>query len=331
MKVDLQLALDYAIRDAEIEKSKANDENPPLTYGYKIDGKKDPYDNYMSNKSFEKFKSEMNPDAFKQYGKGGGSELKERKNKAKVVVAPPKMASFGSSSRMMYNTAKNIKNFSYEEKLHTTVGGTANLDGYVETDEYYVFVEAKCREPYGTKNDKIKISYKKLYEDINNANKQGETYLYCDIKPEKSIQTEIDDSDEYMRVDFYFNNGIDKVKIQHFDVKQMICHLLGIGTAMVKGGKYLNKPTKFIYLIYNPENLKFESEDAKNDIMAILKHTFCEGESVITEGLFKVILEFLKEKIKTSKAINVDQIAENFRFVLSDQIRFEEKLYRKEM
>ena len=48
MKVDLQLALDYAIRDAEIEKSKVNNKIPPLTYGYEIEGKKDPYDNYMS-------------------------------------------------------------------------------------------------------------------------------------------------------------------------------------------------------------------------------------------------------------------------------------------
>ncbi len=317
MKVNLQLALDYAIRDAEIEESKANDENPPLTYGYEIEGKKDPYDNYMSKKSFEKFKSEMNPVAFKQFGKGGGSELKERKNKAKVVVAPPKMASFGSSSRMMYNTANSVETiqseFNYEKKLHTTVGGTANLDGYVKTDKHHIFVEAKCREPYGDKDDEIRSVYSDFYEHITNS----KINLTCDIIRYFKKRSSNNKINEYMIVDFYFGDK----KIEHFDIKQMLCHLLGIGTKILKENLYTDSDIKFIYLLYNPEKLDFIDENIKKTIIGIRDKT-CNESKVITKELFGIILRYLKDNYYTDSNIVIDDIVNNFNFIVCDQDDF---------
>ena len=61
--------------------------------GYLIEGRT--YSVYQDNESWNKFKNEMKelfPDAYEEYGAGGGSEMEEKDNK------PPKMASFASSS-----------------------------------------------------------------------------------------------------------------------------------------------------------------------------------------------------------------------------------------
>ena len=138
--MELNKILDYAIMAYETARN-------PIKSGYVTNGK--PYNNYLSNDSFAEFVEDMktnHPVAYEMYGKGGGKELEERKVGKNIY--PPKMASFGSSSRMIYNLMKTDKTFLFEKKLPTTVGGIANLDGFIETDEKCVFVEAKCREPY---------------------------------------------------------------------------------------------------------------------------------------------------------------------------------------
>lgn len=126
--MELNKILDYAIMADETAK------NPGLRSGYTVNGKI--YSNYLSNASFAEFVEDMktnNPTAYEMYGKGGGKELEERKVGKNIY--PPKMASFGSSSRMIYNLMKTDKTFLFEKKLPTTVGGIANLDGFIETDE----------------------------------------------------------------------------------------------------------------------------------------------------------------------------------------------------
>lgn len=124
--------------------------NPDIKSGYKIN--ESTYPNYLEDKCFEKFVDDMKQNhklAYEMYGKGSGNELEIRKGRGGVLY-PPKMASFGSSSRMIYSLMKDVDGFLFEKQLKTTVGGTANLDGFMETESKYVFVEAKCREPYET-------------------------------------------------------------------------------------------------------------------------------------------------------------------------------------
>ena len=74
------------------------------------------YDNYIDNETWAKFVDEMRtnyPSAYAEYGEGSGDELGIKK----VGRFPPKMASYGSSSRMIYLLSRDIDGFQFEKKL----------------------------------------------------------------------------------------------------------------------------------------------------------------------------------------------------------------------
>ena len=152
--------------------------------------------------------------AFNTYRDGAGDEFGSKKS----LNTPPKMASYGSSSRMIYLYSRDIPNFKFEEKLSTTVGGIAHLDGYLYKNNTEVYVEAKCREPYSTNSFIIDKKYENLYR-------------YIDESPDVNIHFEIYNSDnDKMKVKFVANG----IEITRFDIKQMISHLLGIATKRLK-------------------------------------------------------------------------------------------------
>jgi len=297
--MDLNKILDYAIMADETS------ENPDIKAGYVIGGKT--YDNYLDNTSFAKFVTDMeeqNPIAHKMYGEGGGKELEERKVGANIY--PPKMASFGSSSRMIYNLMKNEEKngFRFEEKLSTTVGGKANLDGFMEKEDKYIFVEAKCREPYSQKSNIIDRKYEELYDEITKSNKAN---VKCNVDDkEKKIDK------NKMKVTFLS----DDKEIHHFDLKQMICHLLGVATAFLNG-KYKNKNIEFVYLLFNPNLIKLGEGEEK--ILKIYNETCNECNSIDFKALFEIIVDYLQNKKNIGKDKNKADIVNAFTFKLCDQ------------
>ena len=123
---------------------------------------------YMTNEEWDAFvlamkSNEFQPTAYLEYSEGGGDELSEKNGR------PPKMASYGSSSRMIYMLSAHKEGFHYERKLPTTVGGKANLDGFYEDETRYIFVEAKCHEPYSKKTNAVSECYRELYEYLTNG------------------------------------------------------------------------------------------------------------------------------------------------------------------
>ena len=260
---------------------------------------------YMTKEEWTAFESDMKanslqPNAHTEYGKGGGDELTEKNGR------PPKMASYGSSSRMIYNLSRNKAGFHYEDKRSTSVGGTANLDGFYDDKKgnRYIFVEAKCREPYSKKSNSVSTAYKDLYDFINTKT-SGNTKIT--MSPSKCGR--------YMNIDYV----VGKEKLEHFDIKQMICHLLGIATALLKGNLE-RKQIAFIYLLYDPTELDIES-DAKAEIDAIYEKTCYECNLIDFAELFRVILEFLRE-IKFQGAISdeeLDDVILKFTFTLASQ------------
>ena len=253
---------------------------------------------YMTNDEWKAFLNSMPEEARKEYGAGGGDELSEKNGR------PPKMASYGSSSRMIYTLSREKEGFHFEKKLFTTVGGKANLDGFYEDENHYIFVEAKCHEPYTAKNVTVSKCYEKLYKYINEKMLGS---IHIDMQTSKCGR--------YLNVQYFANDE----KLERFDLKQMICHLLGIATGMLNG-TLKRKQTDFIYLLYDPTELDIEPE-AKAEIDTIYERTCYECNLIDFAELFRVILEFLRET-KFESAMSQDELDDvilKFTFTLASQ------------
>lgn len=301
--MDLQKELDIAIKNFELQR------DPGLKSGYRIDEHR-VYDTYLENTCWDKFKTnikQMYPMAYEMFNEGSGKELEERKVGRHTF--PPKMASFGSSSRMIFNLAKDIPGFQFEEKLPTTVGGVAHLDGFSEKDEEYIFVEAKCREPYVKKDNIIDVKYKELYQFITESDT---TSVCCKIE---------DRPDGKMKV--FFQS--DDTDIEFFDIKQMISHLLGIGTALLNG-RYEEKAVRFLYLMFNPTKIEFEQESVRNLIHDTYKQVYRECNSIDFKQLFHEILVFLQSRKGLGQEKDIEKLLEGFVFTLCDQENYLDKI-----
>lgn len=279
--------LDMAIKLAE---------TGSVTGGYTIN--ETVKETYMTNAEWEAFKASMSAEALAEYTAGGGDELSEKNGR------PPKMASYGSSSRMIYNLSKDKAGFHFEKKLPTTAGGTAHLDGFLEEDHRYVFVEAKCHEPYSAKSITVSRAYEKLYSYINEC-MAGSFYAEMTCLPDG----------KNMNVKFY----ADGEEIGYFDLKQVICHLLGIATAMLKR-ELEPKQTDFIYLVYDPTELEL-SDEVRDVIEPIYERLCFEVNLVDTASLLRVIFAYLKDTVYGDALSDdvIENVVFSFTFSLASQ------------
>ena len=248
----LEKALDYAIRDFELK-----DRDISIECGYTIKKEKKTYWNYLSNDAWEEFKGKMKKAHLCQFEDADGGEMKEKKGRWGIY--PPKMASFGSSSRFLYSVSKDIEGFQFEKLLPTRVGHSANLDGYIMRNDVDFFVEAKCREIYSShKTVEISNVYEEIYKELH------ESY------PKFSFKNNGKEDDEHFNCTFKFNGK----EIIHFDIKQLICHFLAI-SANILENENANKNIKFLYLIFNPKDVieQVEKESYKKQIIDIYDDT----------------------------------------------------------
>lgn len=291
---DMQTALDCAIRESEGKKG-----------GYTMEKSGITYCNYMNIEEWNKYLKNMSQTHKTQYNCGGGGELYPGKY-------PPKMASFGSSSRFIYELSKDISGFKFEEKLDTKVGGVANLDGFIKNEDEYIYIEAKRREIYGAShvNEKIKVVYEDVYKKIQDAVK--------DFKFEMSGE---EDDEGYKKCTFIIEDEV----VKYFDLKQLICHFLGITYDIAKHN-IKNAKVKFIYLIYNPNEVKKEiDEKYKDRIETRYKEVteFIDGKKEIINCIFNAVLEY---QIQTHK---LPETGIEFEFVLANQNDYKDKLNKK--
>lgn len=265
--------------------------------GYVI-GEKAPYPAYMDNASWDRFVAGMRPEHYNQFTAGSGKELEAKDGR------PPKMASFASSSQMICRLSADVAHFVFEEQLPTTVGGLANLDGYLPLADTLIFVEAKCREPYSHSGEvTVSTKYETLYRYL--AGREGFPFR-CQIKKEREDAPN-------MQVSF----GWGEEKAEYFDVKQMICHLLGIATKLLKYPD--QRKLRFLYLLYNPAGLSMPRE-AKDAVREIYESTCRVANSIDFAAMFGYILDYLlEEKGFRGDAAYVDSLKRSFSFRLCDQ------------
>ena len=272
------------------------------------------YPAYQDKAGWSAFVEEMKtkyPLAHKRYSEGDGKELEEKDGK------PPKMASYASSSRMIYLAARNAVGFEFERKLPTTVGGTANLDGFLSREDQYIFVEAKCREPYTHKSGQvIGTKYKPFYDALNEQF-GNRFYIHMDNETRES------------GMDVVFT--VDGKPIEYFDIKQMLSHILGIATAYLKEQFQDGKPydrakaIRFLYYLYDPTNLPID-----DDLLSIYWQT-CEEISHIESAvsfkkLFCFSVRYLLENTKLSGCYSVDEADIRFAFSLCDTVKFKNEI-----
>ena len=302
-KIDsLEKALDYAIRDFELK-----DRDISIECGYKIEKEKKTYWNYLSNDAWGIFKDNMKPIHQCQFEDADGGEMKEKKGRWGIY--PPKMASFGSSSRFLYNVSKDIEGFQFEKQLPTRVGHSANLDGYTMRGDVDVFVEAKCREIYSShKTVEISNVYEEIYKELH------ESY------PEFSFKNNGKEDDEHFKCTFKF----DGEEIVHFDIKQLICHFLAISANLLEN-EHANKKIKFVYLIFNPEcNTCFENEKISSYRERIIERrnkTIDEIGKFDMKQLFKSIFEIQAKRLGLEGKKD-----SSFDFCIAEQKDYKEKI-----
>lgn len=276
---NLQYDLDYALRNID----KDSDE-----CGYVVmNGKHNPYDRYMSNDSWCAFLEDMTKQYIRHYDSykdGSGGEIKEGKY-------PPKMACYGSSSRFIYLLLRDVADITFESPLDTKVGGTAYLDACLCKEDTEIFIEAKCREIYGSKNKSVKRAYMPVYDAI--AKSVGDIYTNeGDIKGDKNR----------FKCEFKYKCS----PIEHLDFKQLICHFLAISANYLTNDDAKNK-LRFIYLIYNPSELGIDA------LTVVYEQTIKEIGKVDMQELFNAVFEFQKKNLNATKDMP------DFEFVLADQ------------
>ena len=211
---------------------------------------------------------------------------------------------YASAKEMAHALSNHKESFVFGKKLHTTIGGTANLDGFLKESHRYLFVTAKCHEPYSKKASRVSATYKELYDYINE-----------NMPDSLFIQAEPTTNPKLMKVEYI----AEWEKLEYFDLKQMICQLLGIATAMLQG-KLEQKQIDFIYLFYDPTELEL-APDTKEKIDSIYERVCYECNLVDIAALFRAVLSYLNEK-KYNCALSsetVEQIAFRFTFTLASQ------------
>ena len=245
------------------------------------------YPNYMHNEEWAEYKK-MIPD-----------EVKEKLKKETEGV-PPKMACFGSSCRIAYDKLNSVEGVEFEKILSTIVSrGMANLDAYVKRGNLDIFVEAKCHEIYGSHRI---VEVSEVYLPV--FDKLQEFFTYAAEKSKKG----------YVKCSF----KVKEQEILHFDLKQLICHFLGI-TAGLLNGAIKSKKVCFVYLIFNPHHIKDRICDKyRKKILDQYDKTIEEINLFDMEKLFEAIFEYQRCQNKDISHNYEGDIPE-FEFFVADQ------------
>ena len=290
-------AFDEALVQAEMGKTSSG-------RGYMVETTGRTYPAYMDLDSWKAFKDSMIEEHRIQFDRGGGKELDEKDGR------PPKMASYASSSQMIYKLSKHIRSFIFEKQLTTTVGGKANLDGYLESLQVRTYIEAKCREPYGHKaGQAIKRNYRKVYEHLQ---MKMPGIFDCTMEDIPEVPDAKRPRNEMM-VTFSCRGK----EVAAFDIKQMICHLLGVATDRLAHPD--KKRVQFLYLLYNPTELQLE-DGVREEILGIYNETCQTAIAYDFKVMFGYVVDYLVT-IKNFAATleEIQHIKDSFEFALCDQ------------
>ena len=269
------------------------------------------YHAYYTNDEWHEFIESMKRHhnrAYEEYRRGDGGELSEKQY-------PPKMASYGSSSRLIFELSKGITGFQFEKKLGISISARnksqeteVSLDGFHEDKN--IFVEAKCHEIYSRSHPKFNAKYEDFYQYL--SNKTGKRFRF-DVKATTNKKGEI------IKHVYFSWDGIPIVQL---DLKQILCHLLGIAKwSILEEGR--QTPT-LLYLVYKPSKL-LEFVDSKASAASILACWETEKREATTIDLplvYNSVVHFLYERKGIGLHLSlqeIEHISGSFVFRFCDQ------------
>lgn len=259
------------------------------------------YKAYYTKKEWDNHLDDMisnHETAYHAFVKGNGGELYEKRNRYGNIV-PPKMASYASSSRFIYELSSDIPDFSFECKLPTSFPGyPASLDGAIIS--HRIFVEAKCHEIYSRNSYGLGKSY------INFCNYFNEnTNGILGLSGNKIIKW-------------------GEKQLFSLDLKQLLSHLFGIANTALQ--KNCEKISTLIYLVYNPDDILdwIPDDVSRNSILERWRTEKKEAESIDFKLLYNHIVHYLstyKKNLQKNKPYSseVDKTADAFEFRFCDQ------------
>lgn len=206
----------------------------PDSFGYHIAETNTTYPFYFTPEAFDHFVKDMNmnyPSAHEAYSRGKGSELKQ----AAGGKHPPKMASVASSSRFCYLALRDGAQafgssapvfFEKECRINGISGTAPQLDACIPSEN--IFFEVKCHEIF----DPHTIELRNVY--WNHIYGPGNDFGFS---PQENPGSQ----------SFHIPLGQFGITGERtmFDIKQLLCHLLGIRSTE-------KHPATLIYLFFKP-------------------------------------------------------------------------------
>lgn len=249
-------------------------------FGYSADDTDIDYPNYLSENDFQEFISEMKnryPQAYQKYAHAKGSELAHTANKGKNI--PPKMSSIASSSRFCYlalrDGAQALQGgkveFEFECRIDGIWGTAPQMDAY--SAEGNLFIEVKCHEIFDTHN--LSLSHQYYSWLCESPNGFGLKLLKPETKNNILLSHSIFGADENCM----------------FDIKQLLCHLMGIASTSKK------QPATLVYLFFKPQLTDQAIQKQVDDVFDALA---AEINAIFTS---KPILRFCNSNRITLRAV----------------------------
>lgn len=235
-----------------------------------IRGKKNIYDTYFNEELGEKILQIIDKGIKQRYKDGKGGEFKYKffsvASSSRFAVA-----SFSNnvSDKIMYinqYSGEEISEILFEKNLPiNNISGTSpQMDVWIKTS-HDIFFEVKCHEIFEESqhaNIKISTQYSnnRIFNEIIN-------YYSIDLSTRKQTYVKEGKVKSY----YLLNRNMFKVSTQtaHFDMKQFICHLMGIISYKEKA----NSVVEFNYLFYKNDDKQFNKVyiELENEISVIMK------------------------------------------------------------
>lgn len=218
------------------------------------------------------------------------------------------IASSGRLCALYFHNIKNKKPVSFEEGLCLDI---KYAKAWLDAKEGNTYYECKCQEILGRSHDLLSENYlnSNLFKDLINGYKEEDIKIIeklVDGKTKKFIIFDVKllgiELDAYKRTKGNYNNF-------HFDIKQLICHLIALAKANQEGKK---KILQLQYVFFVPKNYKggtfkdvydrLDNEiDKIKDSKKIKK--FCENHNIELFGKNGQPIFYEVNNLKSDKAI----------------------------